>query len=113
MPGLARQRTFGRLPAHAQSVRGRAPRPEGEPEQRLAHRGRHAEEREASRPGGTELAEIREPALAVARRLTRPEARVRLLRIVGLLLDAGAVAKRSLLDRVAAPVSTARPVARS
>jgi hypothetical protein len=39
--------------------------------------------------------------------------RVRLLRIVGLLLDAGEVAKRSLVDRVAAPVLAARPIARS
>src|SRR5919201_6464473 len=72
-----------------------------------------SEEPFAREPDVLPAAELREPALAVARRLARPEARVRLLRIVGLLLDAGAVAKRSLVDRVAAPVLAARPVARS
>src|SRR2546421_3451543 len=63
--------------------------------------------------GGTALAEIRKPALAVARQLARRKARVRLLRIVGLLLDAGEVTKCSPVDRVASPVLAARPIARS
>src|SRR5919201_926217 len=67
-----------------------------------------SEEPFAREPDVLPAAELREPALAVARRLARPEAGVRLLRIVGLLLDAGAVAKRSLVDRVAAPVRALR-----
>src|SRR5262249_16368483 len=61
----------------------------------------------------TALAEIREPALAIARQLARRKACVRLLRIVGLVLDAGEVAKRGLVDRVATPILAARSVARS
>src|SRR4029450_12509595 len=56
---------------------------------------------------------VRKPALSVASRFAPAERRVRFVRVACLLLDTGAVAKRGLVDRVAAPVRASRALPRT
>src|SRR5437867_2614274 len=60
-----------------------------------------------TRPRGTARF-LRKPALVITRWLALREARVRLVRVGCLLLDACVVAQRSLVHAVAAPVRTRR-----